>query len=98
MEGRGTTEFCTHYQTLHIPASLAAIAFFNEFLGWNRQKYRESRTDKKDHNHESLYVGKVPHQATEDNLTEWFGQAGFRVTKVSLIHDLLLGVPQLWLH
>lgn len=36
----------------------------------------------------SLYAGKVPHQATEDNLTEWFSQAGFRVTKVSLIRDL----------
>ena len=36
----------------------------------------------------SLYVGKVPHQATEDDLQEWFGQAGFRVTKVTLIRDL----------
>ena len=36
----------------------------------------------------SLYVGKLPHQATEDELQEWFGQAGFRVTKVTLIRDL----------
>jgi RNA recognition motif-containing protein len=36
----------------------------------------------------SLYVGKLPHQATEDDLQEWFGQAGFRVKKVTLIRDL----------
>jgi putative oxidoreductase len=33
---RGTVEFFA--QTLHIPASLAAIAFFTEFPGGNRQK------------------------------------------------------------
>jgi putative oxidoreductase len=41
---RGTTELYT--QTLHVLASLAAIAFFAEFLG-ESPEIKRNRTDKK---------------------------------------------------
>ena len=38
-----------------------------------------------------LYVGNLPLPATEGDLQEWFGQAGFRVEKVTLIRDRFSG-------
>ena len=42
----------------------------------------------------TLYVSNLPLQATEDQLQDWFGQAGFRVKKVTLIRDRFSGQPR----
>ena len=34
-----------------------------------------------------LYVGKLPFEATEQNLRDWFVKAGFNVENVTLIRD-----------
>ena len=41
-----------------------------------------------------LYVGNLPLQATEDELQDWFDQAGFRVESLTLIRDHFSGQPR----
>jgi RNA recognition motif-containing protein len=38
-----------------------------------------------------LYVGRGPLEATENELQDWFGQAGFKVESVTLIRDRFSG-------
>ncbi len=41
-----------------------------------------------------LYVGNVPFQATEDELAEWFTQAGVSASSVTLVRDRATGQPR----
>ncbi len=38
-----------------------------------------------------LYVGRLPPEATEEELQDWFGQAGFKLKNVTLIRDRFSG-------
>jgi RNA recognition motif-containing protein len=41
-----------------------------------------------------LYVGNLPFQATEEDIQNWFAQAGIAVDSVSLIRDRISGDPR----
>jgi cold-inducible RNA-binding protein len=41
-----------------------------------------------------LYVGNLPFQATEQEITNWFQQAGATVASVSLVTDKFTGQPR----
>lgn len=41
-----------------------------------------------------LYVGNLPFQANEDQLREWFQQAGFTIGTITLIRDRMTGQPR----
>jgi cold-inducible RNA-binding protein len=41
-----------------------------------------------------LYVGNLPFQATEQEITNWFQQAGATVATVSLVTDKFTGQPR----
>jgi cold-inducible RNA-binding protein len=41
-----------------------------------------------------LYVGNLPFQATEEQLTEWFTQAGVTPANVTFIRDRFTGQPR----
>ena len=41
-----------------------------------------------------LYVGNLPFQATEDELRNWFSQAGATLANVSLVTDKFTGQPR----
>ena len=41
-----------------------------------------------------LYVGNLPFQASEEQLQEWFTEAGVPVESVSLIRDRYSGTPR----
>ena len=41
-----------------------------------------------------LYVGNIPHQASEEDLREWFVQAGVTADSVTLIRDRFSGQPR----
>ncbi len=41
-----------------------------------------------------LYVGNLPFQANEEQLTEWFSQAGVHVDAVTLVRDRFSGQPR----
>lgn len=38
-----------------------------------------------------LYVGNLPFSSTEDQISEWFGQAGVQPASISLIRDKFTG-------
>jgi RNA recognition motif-containing protein len=41
-----------------------------------------------------LYVGNLPFQANEEQLTEWFSQAGVHADTVTLVRDRFSGQPR----
>ena len=41
-----------------------------------------------------LYVGNLPFQASEEDLSNWFGQAGVTPANVTLVRDRLSGQPR----
>ena len=41
-----------------------------------------------------LYVGNVPFQATDEELTSWFSAAGVKTSNVNLVRDRATGQPR----
>lgn len=41
-----------------------------------------------------LYVGNLPFQATEEDLGNWFSQAGIAVANITLVRDRFSGQPR----
>ncbi len=48
----------------------------------------------KEHHVKKLYVGNLPFQATEEDVTNWFSEAGVTPSNVTLVRDRFSGQPR----